>query len=707
MNREPRPSITSTVWLVLLLLAGSVVPASAETVLPLGANWRHLEGAAEPSGWSAPDFDDSGWLSAPAILGYGETYIVTPLGFGPDANNKWITTYFRSSFTVTDSASVTAALLSANYDDGFVAYLNGVEIARRGIAAGPVAWMTTATLHEGGAVESIPLTVSGAAFRQGLNTLAVEVHQNAGTSSDLVWDGALSVDRGVLVPTRGPYLQSPTPTSVVVRWRTATASVGRVAWGAAPGSWSGTQDEAAATTEHEVLLGGLVPNTRYFYQVSAVGGFAAASDTSSTFRTPPAANTRQPSRIWVWGDGGLDNLDSRAVRDAYVARTLTRPADVGLMLGDNAYFSGTDSEYQSGCFGLLQPVLKRLPFLSTRGNHEVLAAGPNNDYYDFFTLPSAGQAGGVPSGSEAFYSFNWANIHFICLDSEGTDRSVGGPMAVWLRQDLAASQADWNVCFWHHPAYTKGSHDSDNISDSGGRMRDMRENFVPLLDSTGVDLVLTGHSHGYERSFLIRNHYGLSSTFTEAMKVQPGDGRPDGNGAYSKPTNGRGPFEGVVHAVVGSSSQLSPVGSHPAMIAKIAAFGSMLIDVDGNRLEARFLDKAGAVLDSFVIVKPLVVDVPSPPRVTALRFAAPQPNPSRGGTTLRYSLPARGHVELVVLDVNGRIVSRLVTAMQQAGDHRVEWRGTDDHGRVVPAGIYYARLECQGEQRLQRVVRLR
>src|SRR5262249_8268236 len=149
-----------------------------------------------------------------------------------------------------------------------------------------------------------------------------------------------------------------------------------------------------------------------------------------------------------------------------------------------------------------------------------------NDYYDIFTLPTAAEAGGVASGSEAYYSFDWGDVHFICLDSEGSDRSKSGPMARWLRDDLAANNSMWTIAYWHHPPYTKGSHDSDNDLDSGGRMRDMRENLLPILDSTGVDLVLTGHSHSYERSFLVNGHYGPSTTLTSAMKVDSGDGRP-------------------------------------------------------------------------------------------------------------------------------------------------------------------------------------
>src|SRR4029434_7395586 len=105
-------------------------------------------------------------------------------------------------------------------------------------------------------------------------------------------------------------------------------------------------------------------------------------------------------------------------------------------------------------------------------------------------MPTGGQIGGVPSGSEAYYSFEYANIHFICLDSEGSNRSASGPMLSWLELDLDANTRPWIIAFWHHPPYSKGSHDSDDSADSGGRMRDMRQNALPILRTGGVDVLL-------------------------------------------------------------------------------------------------------------------------------------------------------------------------------------------------------------------------
>jgi len=212
----------------------------------------------------------------------------------------------------------------------------------------------------------------------------------------------------------------------------------------------------------------------------------------------------------------------------------------------------------------------------------------------------------MASGTEKYYSFDYANIHFICLDSMTSDRSVNGPMATWLRADLASSTRQWTIAFWHHPPYSKGSHDSDTES----FLVEMRQNFLPILEGAGVDLVLAGHSHSYERSYLIDGHYGLSSTFTNAMKKDGGSGRPDDTGAYSKPTLGPGTHEGAVYAVAGSSGQASGgLLNHPAMFISLNNLGSMVLDINGNTLDAKFLRENGEVWDYFRILKGTVAPV--------------------------------------------------------------------------------------------------
>ena len=229
-----------------------------------------------------------------------------------------------------------------------------------------------------------------------------------------------------------------------------------------------------------------------------------------------------------------------------------------MMLGDNAYTAGTDAEYQAAVFqNKYEAMLRKSVLWPTLGNHDGQSAKlgePDWALYSIFTLPAGGEAGGVPSGTEAFYAFDTANIHFVCLDSYETDNAPGSPMLTWLDADLTATQQEWAIVFWHHPPYTKGTHDSDTDPE----LVAMRQNVLPILDVDGVDLVLCGHSHDYERSALIDGHYGDSSTFGPSFVVDGGDGRIGSGGPYRKPAAWRVPHSGCVYLVAGTSG----VGHH-------------------------------------------------------------------------------------------------------------------------------------------------
>lgn len=397
--------------------------------------------------------------------------------------------------------------------------------------------------------------------------------------------------------TRGPYLQQGTPSSIVVRWRTSVATPSSVRYGTTPGNFTSTVNDPTSTTEHIVNVTGLQPLTRYYYEVGTGTAFFVG-DANDFFETAPVAGTILPIRLWVIGDSGTANASAAAVRDAYINFAGTRHTDIWLMLGDNAYNSGTDTEYQNAVFNFYPTLLQNTTLWSTRGNHESDAGGAT--YYNIFTLPRNGEAGGVASGTEAYYSFEYGNVHFICLDAFGSSRSATSPMATWLRNDLAAVTQDWVIAFWHHPPYTKGSHNSDTEIE----LIEMRQNMLPILEDGGVDLVLCGHSHCYERSFLLDGHYGLSSTLTSAMILNNGSGREDGTGAYTKSTFGIAPHQGAVYAVAGSSGQISGgTLNHPAMFISLNQLGSMVLDVNSNRLDAKFLRENGVIADYFTIIK--------------------------------------------------------------------------------------------------------
>ncbi len=612
------------------MLFSTILPVThADVILiPAGAPWKYFANGLSPNGWPSVVNDDA-WASGPAELGYNtdnsEPPEATVIPYGGNANAKYITYYFRHSFTVADPAAFVNGLkLRMVRDDGAVVYLNGTELVRSNMPTGAITPNTLSSTAVGGTDESkffeFPL---GNSLIPGNNVIAVEVHQQAANSSDVSFNLELIGLDGAPTLTRGPYLQnaattppditSPGVSAISIRWRTSFPTTSKVWWGTTPelSMESAPIPGQTPTTEHEIRIPELLPNQQYFYAVGTAQGMLA-SGPDYLFNTPPVPGSTQPFRVWVLGDSGTANANAAAVRNAYAAFNGTNYTNMWLMLGDNAYNNGTDAEFQAAVFNMYPAMLRQSPLWSTLGNHDHYTSS-GAAYFNLHTFPTAGEAGGAPSGTEKYYSFDYGNVHFICLDSMSSDRTPGGPMAVWLQNDLQSTMQDWIVAFWHHPPYTFGSHNSDNVNNLDGELVQMRENFLPLLEAGGVDLVMGGHSHSYERSYFMDGHYGQSNTFLPSMKKAPGDGREvDNVGAYAKP-KGLNANQGAVYATAGSSGKatnwwggstaLVNPNPHPAMVVSLLKLGSMVLDFNNNRLDVKFVNSTGGIDDQFTIKK--------------------------------------------------------------------------------------------------------
>lgn len=411
--------------------------------------------------------------------------------------------------------------------------------------------------------------------------------------------------------TRGPYLQNQNPFQTTIKWQTDTATDSVLHWGSAVNQLNYSLSNQNLTTNHTLTINNLTPDSVVFYAVADSNEILAGNDIHHVFKTPPLHGTQQPVRFWVLGDSGTANANAAAVRDAYANYTTRTDTHLWFMLGDNAYSTGTDLQYQSAVFDMYPDMLRKAALWPVVGNHDAANANSitgTGVYYDVFDLPqqghSTGHSSGVDSGTEAFYSFDYANVHFIMLESNESSSSFRDGMAAWLQSDLLISEADWTIAMWHHPPYTKGSHDSDVES----RHIYMRENILPILENEGVDLVLGGHSHSYERSWLIDSHYGFSDTFSSQLHLLNGStGNPHLDEAYLKPSLGSSPHDGTVYVVAGSSGKISNVEKtpHPAMRNTLALkeLGSLVIDVSGHHLDVKFLKSNGEIEDVFKITK--------------------------------------------------------------------------------------------------------
>jgi hypothetical protein len=206
------------------------------------------------------------------------------------------------------------------------------------------------------------------------------------------------------------------------------------------------------------------------------------------------------------------------------------------------------------------------------------------------------------------------NVHFLSLDSYGKEDTgttrlydTLGAQVQWIKADLAANKnKGWVVAYWHHPPYTMGSHNSDNETE----LVKIRENFLQVLERLGVDLVLCGHSHDYERSKLMNGHYGKEGTFDSTVhNLSQSSGLYDGSSnscPYVKDTSME--FSGTLYVVSGSAGQLggSQAGyPHNALAAYSNATngGAMMLEAQGNRLDAKWICADGQIRDHFTMMK--------------------------------------------------------------------------------------------------------
>ncbi len=420
---------------------------------------------------------------------------------------------------------------------------------------------------------------------------------------------------------RHPYIQMGTSNSVVIVWRTSKAIQPRVYFSEklgstgkevsnkeidvhlAPNLRSLNGDQKSYlfsapnnTHQYEAQIRNLKSDTLYYYSVYNGNRVIAGGDSKHFFRTYPITNAR-PLRFWVVGDSGKNN---KAQKDIFkgLQRYLKKnniSLDAYLHVGDMAYWHGRDSEFQSKFFAIYKDLLSQVVCWPTIGNHDSYTGKTGNrPYNDAFVLPTKAEAGGVLSGTEYYYSYEIGPVHFISLNSLNIHPTE--KMTLWLKNDLKKNKKAWTIVYFHHPPYTKGTHDSDTEAPN----IKMREHIMPILEPGGVDLVLGGHSHIYERSMLIDGAYATPTT-SAGVILDDGDGDIEGDGAYVKRA---GIHEGTIMIVVGNGGAgLGQRGISPVMKKTLQIYGSIVIEIHQDTLKTVMIDQKGKIQDRFHIIK--------------------------------------------------------------------------------------------------------
>jgi hypothetical protein len=265
-----------------------------------------------------------------------------------------------------------------------------------------------------------------------------------------------------LALTRGPVVESVTPRSAIVAFRTAAPEHAFVTLR------NGRRVDAGVGVDHVARLTGLTPGARYAYAVRTGSGVLA----DGTFRAAPVRAAR--FTFAVVGDFGSGNANETAVASLIES---WHP-DFVLTVGDNAYPLGAPGLLDRDIFGPYAAVMRESAWFPALGNHDVEANGGRPELDAFHSL-----------GNERWYRFTWGSAGVTVLDS---NVSVG-PGSAQLR--FAGTSLAQPSCFrfaaWHHPPWEP----------PGSRLSPgLRRTVVPLVERAGVQVVFNGHLHAYARS---------------------------------------------------------------------------------------------------------------------------------------------------------------------------------------------------------------
>jgi 3',5'-cyclic AMP phosphodiesterase CpdA len=352
--------------------------------------------------------------------------------------------------------------------------------------------------------------------------------------------GTPTIDGSLL---RRPYIQRVTDSAASILWTSLGDAESVEVWepGAMPRMLPSQQEETTFlvdATQRFVRVEDLEPFTVHCYQVVRDGEVVFGP---SGFHTAPDPGDMGAIDVLAFGDSGQGNDAQLTLR----SQMDTVPADLILHVGDIAYGQGTLEQFESYHFDVYEELFEALPFYPTIGNHDEITAeaGP---YLELFDLPTNAESAD-PSDLERRYSFDWGPAHFVSIDTERLDEE----QVAWLERDLAATDRPWKVVFGHHPPYSSGRH---------GSAKWVRELIQPVLERQGVQLVLSGHDHDYERTEVIG---------------------------------------GVTYIVTGAGGETDRVGSSGFTAFATQAMHFVSLHIDGEELRGYAVDGTGRVFDSF------------------------------------------------------------------------------------------------------------
>ncbi len=445
-----------------------------------------------------------------------------------------------------------------------------------------------------------------------------------------------------LTPVRVPYLTVADRSAVIV-WATresgaATVRIdGRTVAATSRRVPLSTTGLSTDYYQHEARVSGLDPGTTYAYEAWVGNARAAAS----SLKTAPAPGSGSV-RFIAFGDSGVGST----VQKTLASRMASDTWDFALHSGDIVY--GTSSTtgdanyktYHSWFFDIYRSWLPRRAFFPSMGNHDGRSSnGYGTAYRDLFVLPEE-PAAATYADTERYYSFYYGPVHVFVLDTERAfyDTTRRAVQLQWLKSELSSSASLWKIALFHKPPYSSGAEHGSDLA--------VRQVFGPILEQYGVQMAITGHDHGFERSV-----------------------------PWRESTNRD--YQGVTYILTGGGgSRLYPMGTSPWTARSLSKHHYIRVNVSGCVLSHEAVGSDGVVFDRFTLDRCKQASDAGNPTV---RITSPANNARVSGViTVSIAATDDTRVEKVDLWVDG-----VLKSLDRTYPYSVTW-----DSRTVPAGAH-------------------
>ncbi|RKX69410.1 hypothetical protein DRP53_08270 [candidate division WOR-3 bacterium] len=363
-------------------------------------------------------------------------------------------------------------------------------------------------------------------------------------------------------------LPSQPESTIVVVWTTPDSTPSFVQYGLTTGYGHQAEGRTFYSPSygqyiHEVRITDLSPDTLYHYRC----GHPPKWSSDRTFLSGKPKGESGFSFV-VYGDTRTDTTSRRRIRDVI----LSHLGQIRFILhcGDLVEV-GSNRDLWEAFLIQMDTLFSRSPVMVTVGNHDEY--GGLENYLDLFVLPEG-------SGTERFYSFTYGNLHILSLYDPRPESRIKptDPQYHWLTSDLEAASndpdIDWIILFFHVPPYS-----------AGYGYQYQREDITPICDNFGIDLVCSGHTHNYERSYLL-------------FKGEITDSGPEYNGD----------LDGTVYIVTGGGG--APLSSaHYDWWTAYAkeCYHFLLIEVSESKLRVAVIGDSNQLIDSWSIKKSVAI----------------------------------------------------------------------------------------------------